>query len=495
MRKLLPLLLLILIGCSPDPNKPINGDELGFNSPKDLYYYENIFGKTTPYSGSIFFLDSLGDVILEGNLNNGKKEGIFKSYDSGLLLSEQNYKNGKLDGLSTFYNDNEPLIGRVIQKSNYKDGIQDGITTTYHINSQMNKSIIRNPDTNEVINLSDKKFPSTYFSYREDTYKNGLLNGVSTSYDRDNRKFLETNYRNGKEVGPLKRFENDRLLYQLDVNEDGKCYGNYVSYYPNGNKESEGKRMEGDCSRNWDDHTNYSKTREGFWTFWYENGNKSYEGSYTHNSFRTSSSFLDTITEVEQIKFEPSLKTGLWIHWDTNGQILSETEYQYDMYSGKSKMYNNNGKLSSIMEWGLFEIDGKLKSIPYGEQVMYWTNGNKMDEWYYGSPYPLFSTEFMSFKVDSCPDNKVTCYTLSNRTYYEDGSQWSYSQYKNGKRHGTYYEYWKKNGNIYKSVEYKNDKKHGTTKYYSRDEGIHWRTIIYRNDIKISDDCSSCESE
>ena len=184
IKKLLPLVLLILIGCS-EP-EPINYQMLVQRD--GLYYLKdtneiysgpvfNIEGKSTGYikkgkwNGEFEFyhsngqLDGIGSykdgdgsdlgttgiprsgreglwkfysengqLMIESNFKNGKNDGPFKSYhDNGQLEEEGTFKDGKKDGLWKYYNDN----GQLDQEGNFKDGKDDGLWKYYSKNGQL----------------------------------------------------------------------------------------------------------------------------------------------------------------------------------------------------------------------------------------------------------------------------------------------------------------------------------------------------------------------
>ena len=114
MKKLLPLLILILIGCS-EP-EPINTLILRNNT----YYLKN---SDKPYTGPVFESYS-GKLII---YKNGKKELTYKDgkplskfnyYKNGQLKDQSTYKNGELDGLYKSYYEN----GQLKDESTYKNG-------------------------------------------------------------------------------------------------------------------------------------------------------------------------------------------------------------------------------------------------------------------------------------------------------------------------------------------------------------------------------------
>jgi len=98
MKKLLPLLLLILIGCS-EP-EPINMDEM-LNLRDQVYYTKDT---NKPYSGPVFSLHKNVEFnIQEGTLKEGKWDGLYKSFRrTGERIGQEeyeiNYKNGMKHG-------------------------------------------------------------------------------------------------------------------------------------------------------------------------------------------------------------------------------------------------------------------------------------------------------------------------------------------------------------------------------------------------------------
>ena len=76
MKKLLPLLLLILIGCYE--KNPINIDLLRSSKDYSIYYSKET---NEPYSGPVFYLDEDDNIFLQGPLKNGQKNGEWTYWD------------------------------------------------------------------------------------------------------------------------------------------------------------------------------------------------------------------------------------------------------------------------------------------------------------------------------------------------------------------------------------------------------------------------------
>ena len=134
IKKLLPLLLLILIGCS-EP-EPINMDEMLIERD-DIFYTRDT---NKPYSGPVFTLYENGQLEYERTLKNGKPDGHYKKYnyyENGQLKSEVTYKDGKRDGSLKTYHDN----GQLKKETTYKDGKPDGSSKLYYENGQLESEI------------------------------------------------------------------------------------------------------------------------------------------------------------------------------------------------------------------------------------------------------------------------------------------------------------------------------------------------------------------
>jgi len=70
-----------------------------------------------------------GKLRSEGNIVDGKKEGIHKEYyENGQLWIEDNYENGKLDGLSNNYYES----GQLWIEENYKNDKKNGVYREYY---------------------------------------------------------------------------------------------------------------------------------------------------------------------------------------------------------------------------------------------------------------------------------------------------------------------------------------------------------------------------
>ena len=113
MKKLLPLLLLILIGCS-EP-EPINMDEM-LIEVLDVYYTKDTH---KPYSGPTYQINTVRKIRHEGNMKNGRPDGLVSMwYETGEKAGEGAYKNNQRDGLVIEWHKN----GQKKMEQMFKDG-------------------------------------------------------------------------------------------------------------------------------------------------------------------------------------------------------------------------------------------------------------------------------------------------------------------------------------------------------------------------------------
>ena len=200
IKKLLPLLLLILIGCS-EP-EPLN---YGLLVERDGVHYR--IDTNEIYSGPVFGIDGGKS---EGTLKKGKFHGPFKSYHpNGQLQGEGTFKDGKEDGPFKSYYKNGQLVG----EGTYKDGKEDGPFKTYYSNGQLRL---------------------------EETYKDGKEDGPFKEYHKNGQLSEEGTWKDGKEDGPYKVYHDNGQLGLEKTFKDGQLNGPFIWYDINGKIEYKG---------------------------------------------------------------------------------------------------------------------------------------------------------------------------------------------------------------------------------------------------------------
>ena len=211
MKKLLPLLLLILIGCSSPEPEPLNYELL---ERRDGVHYRKDTNEI--YSGPVFNLDGTWSGKSEGTLKEGKFYGTLKFYYwDGELQQEIITKNG-LQVKSTIYH----LYGRhEFTLKEYKEGIikYHGPWKTYFKNGQLESEGT----------YKDGKFdgPVKYYNENgqleeEKTFKNGVREGPFVSY-YSNGDRREGTYKNGVREGKgFYYWSNGRVQEEIWKNDE-----------------------------------------------------------------------------------------------------------------------------------------------------------------------------------------------------------------------------------------------------------------------------------
>ena len=113
---------------------PINVNEL--IKHEDIFYLKN---KDNLYTGSVVVSDSLNNIILEGQMIDGKTTGMWTHYfSSGEIYAIFTVKNNELNGdFKQYY----PRSSILHKEGSFIDGKMDGIWKLYNLNSQLLFSI------------------------------------------------------------------------------------------------------------------------------------------------------------------------------------------------------------------------------------------------------------------------------------------------------------------------------------------------------------------
>ena len=138
--KLLLILLFIQNLFSQQPNeKLLTENSVNFNeliNHEDIFYLKN---KDNLYTGSVVVSDSLNNIILEGQMIDGKTTGMWTHYfPSGEIHAIFTIKNNELNGdFKQYY----PRSSILHKEGFFIDGKMDGIWKLYNLNSQLLFSI------------------------------------------------------------------------------------------------------------------------------------------------------------------------------------------------------------------------------------------------------------------------------------------------------------------------------------------------------------------
>jgi antitoxin component YwqK of YwqJK toxin-antitoxin module len=116
MKKLLPILCVLIIGSCSQEIKEITADR---TVQIDGLTYE--VNSQTPFTGKETSVHSNGKLKSEFSYKNGKRHGpFFTNHENGKVYRMGNYKEGKWHGLLTFFNEDGLMTDRVCLNQNEK---------------------------------------------------------------------------------------------------------------------------------------------------------------------------------------------------------------------------------------------------------------------------------------------------------------------------------------------------------------------------------------
>ena len=191
-------MVLLIVGCGestdkPDllntvpPKDPIDGSELELRSGITYHAKTN---KT--FTGNAKKIYKNGQVASLASYKDGKLDGLLTNwYQNGQKEVESNFKNGKQHGLTRSWRND----GKKLAEVNFKDGINHGLWTDWYKNGQKMSEI--NYKDGKVFSVESWKANGE--KCPETNLKNG--NGVRVSYHLNGKKRIEVNYKDGMQHG------------------------------------------------------------------------------------------------------------------------------------------------------------------------------------------------------------------------------------------------------------------------------------------------------
>jgi antitoxin component YwqK of YwqJK toxin-antitoxin module len=191
------LFLMTFYSCS---TKSVNIESLILKN--EVFYNSE---SQIPHTGGIFKLWENGNLSFEGNLINGKPNGIFKY----------------------FFKDHKNRVQKIV---NYSNGLADGESTEYDTSNNIITSI--NYSKGEKNGKSFQSF-NVWKIYEE--YKNNMLvNELKYTYPKIDKVMAEGKYEKGVlKIESCKVFYPDGKIKQEFIKKDNNLY-NQIEYHNNG---------------------------------------------------------------------------------------------------------------------------------------------------------------------------------------------------------------------------------------------------------------------
>jgi antitoxin component YwqK of YwqJK toxin-antitoxin module len=279
----------------------------------------------------------LGQLEIEGNYVNGKVDGLSRSwYKNGFLQSDDMYKNGNLNGRSrSWHSDGSRWKHRM-----YLDDKLDGPFYEWDRAGESSHTLWRDGDivvdpatripvsppepANDDMNPNDIDitFPVRPSAAATEPVREGV---VDVTYYPNGNKQTETILQDNGLLLMIEWYENGKMVerkYKRDSNR--QLEGPLELWYENGNPLELS-------------HYNNGK-REGEAKVWYENGQ------------------LDSITMYHNDK-----KDGECKRWysDPDHQLYSQETYYQGLLEGEQLTWHPNGKLAAQYSFHLGKLDGE----------------------------------------------------------------------------------------------------------------------------------------
>ncbi len=140
-------------------------------------------------------LDAGGNIIAEGILINGRRNGSWLTYHAGkekAIKSMANYVNDELNGVFLTLSDR----GQIETLTTYANGVFDGNFAKFRFGNVEESGTYLNGQLEGVY----KKFYPTRKLQMEAEYKNGQQHGFYKYYDEQGNVVMEYQYDNGEKV-------------------------------------------------------------------------------------------------------------------------------------------------------------------------------------------------------------------------------------------------------------------------------------------------------
>jgi len=189
-----------------------------FNSTQILLLVFSFMLINTDYSWANFIVQTGTDSEINFTDINGKKQGLWKVFDgTGLYVIEEGvYKDNKKDGVWLIY------YADGVKKSEitYVNGEPKGRATFYYENGKVRESGIWQDE--HWVGSYKYFYESGQLSYDWNYNSKGKREGEQKYFHKNGAKMYEGSWINGQTSGVLKVYNEDGLLVEEKVYQDGK---------------------------------------------------------------------------------------------------------------------------------------------------------------------------------------------------------------------------------------------------------------------------------
>lgn len=467
------------------------------------------------------FLYPNGKVQSEGNLVNGKPEGVWKSYhDNGQLRSEGLRKNGKSDSTWKFYYPEGTMQSLIEYQSGVKvlqtdfhpngmksaeekflNGNKNGEAVYYYSSGTKSKELVYVEGKKEglcVVYAEDDGRIISLITYKSDVvFKEDKLNrkdkfgakqGLWREFFPSGKVKTEWMYKDDQLDGMVRYFKDDGSVMKTEVYRNGQRVIDQTpdvkleidrDYHNNGRVKSSVNIIDG---KKQGVYREYSRTGEITASKMYQNDEVTGEG------------IVDADMKMQgkwkiyypggKLKAEGDYKdgkrTGKWIFYYSNGQTEQVGTYANGKPDGEWKWYHLNGNILREEYYISGREDGEMKEYdPNGRIVAsgQYTDGLKTGKWEFKSDSYRYAGSYMD---DSQTGNW--------KGYFDNGRKAFDGDYLNGLENGEH-RYFYDDGKLREIRNYKLGLPDGEWKSFD-EEGEPILFTTYRAGVEVKFDGS-----
>ncbi len=376
------------------PNGKLSSEGIMVNGKPDGYwktYYVNSVIKSegnrkNHLLDSVWvFYSEVGDTLEKINYVMGKKNGYSYKYSSleqkntgkkNIVKSKELYVNDSKEGLSFYYYPEGSIHEIINYKNNKRNGNgkeydKQGVPITLYV--FYNDYITDKQNINRTVNGSKvgiwKDFYEDGKLKTEKEYKSDQLSGYNKDYDKVGKLTLNLLYRDGKLVDRPKQDSLD-IDEKIDYDSSGKIIkkGYFRKGVPVGihrEYDGNGKVINAFIYNELGKIVsqgiiNDDGSREGNWTYFFDDGFKKSQGLYTNNRQNGEWKFFFKEGSNEQIgNFKNGVLNGEWKWYYNNGKPLRLETFTNGKRDGKYLEFSITG---DTIEKGSY-LDGEKEGF------------------------------------------------------------------------------------------------------------------------------------
>jgi antitoxin component YwqK of YwqJK toxin-antitoxin module len=301
--------------------------ELGDNKKQTVYVNEN--AETVEF-GAITRETTTKD-------QQGNKIQIVETFNElGEVKLLERTKNGKLDGDQIQYYES---LGTIFINESFKDGIRDGETTTYFPDGRVSRNEYFKNGKKEG---SQKRYFLNGKLRSEERYKDGKEEGIQREYYEDGTTQLEQYYKNGKQEGIQKIYYENGQLEGEATYKNGKQDGSTKKYYSSGEIQRENNFTDG--------------IKDGVQKTYYIDGTIEEENNY---KFGRQDGVQKRYFEDGRVEYEVNYKDGLR-HGIRRKYNANDNSYKEQEYKNGQLVLKIASDLESLKDLSLDELNNLL---------------------------------------------------------------------------------------------------------------------------------------